>query len=121
MLACAAAMVGNSSSGIVEAPSQGLPVVNIGTRQEGRVRGENVIDVGYPREEIVRGIRQALDPSFRVRLQGASNPYGNGRASSMIVQRLKDVPLDDRLLRKRFFDQPMEVGTRLDRVGADVR
>ena len=60
----AAAMVGNSSSGIIEAPSFSLPVVNIGLRQEGRLRGKNVIDVPYNTNAILKGIRQAL--RFRV-------------------------------------------------------
>jgi len=55
LMSKAAAMVGNSSSGIIEAPSFQLPVVNIGTRQEGRVKAANVIDVGYSREEVLGG------------------------------------------------------------------
>ena len=101
----AAAMVGNSSSGIIEAPSLGLPVVNIGTRQQGRLRAENVIDVGYRREEILRGLEEALRPPFRQQLQGRPNPYGDGHASEMIVSRLREVVLDDRLLRKRFVER----------------
>ena len=100
----AAAMVGNSSSGIIEAPSFGLPVVNIGTRQTGRVKAGNVIDVAPDRAEIVNGIRQALLPEFRARLRGAANPYGDGHASQVIVERLKAVPLDSRLTTKRFCD-----------------
>ena len=104
MMACAAAMVGNSSSGIVEAPSFGLPVVNIGTRQDGRLKAENVIDVGNQREQIMRGITEALSPTFRERLRGLMNPYGDGSATPKIVSRLHEVALDDRLLRKRFID-----------------
>lgn len=104
LMACAAAMVGNSSSGIVEAPSLRLPVVNIGTRQQGRLRAGNVIDVGNRREEIRTGIRQALSPAFRERLKDLVNPYGTGQAAELIVKRLRTVPLDDRLIRKRFVD-----------------
>lgn len=104
MMAFAVAMVGNSSSGIVEAPSFGLPVVNIGTRQRGRVRAGNVIDVGYGREEIRRGIEKALQPEFRACLRGMANPYGDGHAAELIVQRLQDVTLDDKLVMKRFVD-----------------
>jgi len=107
MMACAAAMVGNSSSGIVEAPSFGLPVVNIGTRQQGRLRAENVIDVGYGREEIMQGIRQALRPEFRGRLRACSNPYGDGHAAEIIVHHLTEIPLDARLIHKRFVDVPV--------------
>jgi UDP-N-acetylglucosamine 2-epimerase (non-hydrolysing)/GDP/UDP-N,N'-diacetylbacillosamine 2-epimerase (hydrolysing) len=102
----AAAMVGNSSSGIVEALSFQLPVVNIGTRQKGRVRAANVIDVGYGRAEIVNGIRQAVSSEFRSRLDQLKNPYGEGQAADAIVKRLADVQLDERLIVKRFVDQP---------------
>lgn len=104
LMAVAVAMVGNSSSGIIEAPSFGLPVVNIGTRQTGRVRGANVIDVGYTRAEILSGIRAAAQSEFRERLRQIENPYGQGQASQRIVDRLKSVPLDDRLILKRFLD-----------------
>ena len=96
------AMVGNSSSGLIEAPSFGLPVVNIGSRQRGRLRGPNVIDVGYGRDDILRGLETALAPGFRERLQGAPNPYGDGRSAPRIVRVLREVPLDARLVQKRF-------------------
>ena len=102
LMAVAAAMVGNSSSGIIEAMSFALPVVNIGTRQAGRVRLENVIYVGYQRDDIMAGLRQALAPDTRARLQGRANLYGDGFAAGRIVAKLKAVPLDSRLLRKRF-------------------
>ncbi len=105
----AAAMVGNSSSGIVEAPSFALPVVNIGTRQTGRVQGANVINVGNDREDIVLGIRRAMEPGFRESLRGVPNPYGDGHASGRIVDRLNDVPLDERLRVKRFLDVGLPV------------
>jgi len=107
LMAIAMAMVGNSSSGIIEAPSFGLPVVNIGTRQTGRVKAANVIDVGYERTEILKGVLKALRPEFRAGLRQLSNPYGFGRASEIIVAKLKDVPLDNRLLVKRFRDLDM--------------
>jgi len=98
----AAAMVGNSSSGIIEASSFELPVVNIGTRQDGRLRSPNVIDVTYTKEAIADGIRSAVDPSFKRSLIGMVNPYGSGNASDKIVDVLKKTVLGDRLLRKRF-------------------
>jgi UDP-N-acetylglucosamine 2-epimerase (non-hydrolysing)/GDP/UDP-N,N'-diacetylbacillosamine 2-epimerase (hydrolysing) len=103
-MSLAAAMVGNSSSGIIEAASFGLPVVNIGNRQQGRMHGRNVIDTGYSRDAILAGIRQTTDPEFRRTLEGMVNPYGEGRAAPLIVARLKEVPLDDNLLLKAFFD-----------------
>ena len=104
LMAVSAAMVGNSSSGIIEASSFRLPVVNVGTRQAGRVRGSNVIDTTHEREAVLEGIRRAVDPAFRQGIEGLVNPYGRGRAAETILQVLKKVPLDDRLIRKRFFD-----------------
>jgi UDP-hydrolysing UDP-N-acetyl-D-glucosamine 2-epimerase len=100
LLEHAAAMVGNSSSGLIEAPSFGLPVVNIGSRQHGRLRGDNVIDVGYGRDEILRAVDRALAPGRRDRLRRSPNPYGDGRAAGRIVRVLREVPLDARLLQK---------------------
>lgn len=104
LMSVAAAMVGNSSSGLIEAPSFRLPVVNIGTRQAGRVAAENVIQVGYDRAEITAGIESALQPKFREGLRQMMNPYGNGKAAEKIVDTLKTVKLDDRLIRKRFYN-----------------
>lgn len=106
MMSLAAAMVGNSSSGIVEAASFQLPVVNIGTRQDGRVRARNVIDVGYSQAQISEGIHKALDRQFRDSLSGLVNPYGIGDASSIILKRLKSTVLGDALLKKKFHDMP---------------
>lgn len=104
MLAVAAAMVGNSSSGIIEAPSFELPVVNVGARQEGRVRAANVIDVANDRAEIADGLARALDPSFRASLRGLRNPYDYGGAAGSMVERLASVELDRALVTKRFHD-----------------
>lgn len=101
----AAAMVGNSSSGLIEAPSFGLPVVNIGSRQAGRVRGANVIDVADGRENILTGIRKALTLEFKNGLTNKLNPYDAGRAASdVIVEKLKSVKLGEHLLLKKFCD-----------------
>lgn len=102
LMAVAAAMVGNSSSGIIEAMAFGLPVVNIGTRQAGRLRPKNVIDVGYGCEEIIAGLRQALLPESRSILRGVVNPYGDGHAAERIAACLKEASLNARLLYKRF-------------------
>jgi len=104
MMALATAMVGNSSSGIVEAASFELPVVNVGSRQRGRVRGANVIDVDYERTSILEGLQKALEPGFRASLRGIHNPYDSGGASERIVEVLEQVRLDDRLVMKRFHD-----------------
>jgi len=104
MMAFAAAMVGNSSSGIVEAASLKLPVVNIGTRQQGRIRGENVLDVGYSHAEICAAIAKAVSPEFRAGLDDLVNPYGDGSAAEKIVKKLKETKLGNELLVKRFCD-----------------
>ncbi|MCX6566553.1 MAG: UDP-N-acetylglucosamine 2-epimerase [Candidatus Aminicenantes bacterium] len=104
LMAHCVAMVGNSSSGLIEAPSFALPVVNVGTRQRGRVRSANVIDVNYDHAEILAGIRRAVQPGFRETLRQLKNPYGSGQASEIIIERIKTVPLDDRLLIKQFCD-----------------
>jgi UDP-hydrolysing UDP-N-acetyl-D-glucosamine 2-epimerase len=96
------ACVGNSSSGIKETPAFGCPTVNIGSRQEGRLRGTNVIDVEYDREAIVAAIRRCLfDESFRTACSNADNPYYLGDAGPKIANVLATVALDQRLLRKR--------------------
>ncbi len=86
-------MVGNSSSGIFEAPSFELPVVNIGSRQGGRVRAMNVIDVACTVEGIVAGIRASMKAAFLEGLRGLKNPYGAGNASGRIVEILRVVDL----------------------------
>lgn len=99
------AMVGNSSSGIIEAPSFKLPVVNIGMRQEGRLRAENVIDVDCSEDAILAGIKKAIHPLFGNQISGLVNPYKQrGSASTIIVNRLKNIPLDEKLRVKFFYD-----------------
>jgi len=104
-MALAAAMVGNSSSGIVEAASFKLPVINVGNRQKGRPRPANVIDVGYRTGAIRTGLSKALRPAFRRSLRGLTNPFGDGKAAGRIVRALA-VPLGEQLLHKRFHDLP---------------
>ncbi|MDC0357807.1 UDP-N-acetylglucosamine 2-epimerase [Oligoflexia bacterium] len=108
MMTYAEAMVGNSSSGVIEAASFALPVVNIGTRQAGRMRGKNVIDVGYSAPEIIAGVQQATDPKFKESLAGLENPLGDGTAAEKIIAQLKAAKLDQQLLMKIFYDLPKE-------------
>ena len=91
---------------MLEAAPLGLPVVNVGTRQTGRIRTANIIDVGYTRDEILQGIRKAVSNSYNAAIKNIVGPYGNGHASECIVSALKQVVLDDRLLIKRFVDCP---------------
>jgi UDP-hydrolysing UDP-N-acetyl-D-glucosamine 2-epimerase len=100
----ATAMVGNSSSGIIEAASFRLPVVDVGIRQRGRMRPPNVIAADGDLESIRVAIDRALDPAFRRTLDGIVNPYGDGHAGERIADVLATIPLDDRLLVKTFHD-----------------
>ena len=100
----AAAMVGNSSSGILEAASFELPVVDVGLRQRGREHGQNVTHVACDRSLILRAIEQATEPDFRASLNGLSNPYGDGYSAKRIVDVLRSATLDDRLIIKRFHE-----------------
>jgi len=95
------AMVGNSSSGIMEAASIPLPVVDVGLRQRGRERATNVLDAPAVRAGIVAAVRRAVDPRFRRGLAGLVNPYGDGTASRRIVDVLARTPLGGELLIKR--------------------
>lgn len=97
-------MIGNSSSGIWEAPTFGLPVVNIGPRQDRRYRAKNVIDVDFDAVSIHSAIQKALNPGFKDSLQRLSNPYGDGKATPRILNTIKTIGLDDRLLKKHFDD-----------------
>ncbi|MBL8836194.1 MAG: UDP-N-acetylglucosamine 2-epimerase (hydrolyzing) [Alphaproteobacteria bacterium] len=101
LLRQAAVLVGNSSSGILEAPSFKLPVVNIGSRQHGRLRASNVIDVGFDRAAIAAAMRAALDdPQFRTRLADCRNPYGDGHTAERTVDVLRRLALDPALTAK---------------------
>ena len=100
----AAAMVGNSSSGIIEAASFQLPVVNIGRRQEGRPRSGNVLDCDDSASGIEAALGRALSAEFQAYCRGVKNIYGDGCAAGRIVGVLRAVELDERLLIKRFFD-----------------
>lgn len=104
LLSLARAMVGNSSSGIIEAASFELPVVDIGPRQRGREHAHNVLHVEADASQIAAAIERATSPSFRDSLRGMKNPYGEGRAGEAIARRLAQVSLGDELISKRFYD-----------------
>ena len=94
------AMVGNSSSGIMETASFAMPAVNIGMRQQGRERARNVIDAPAETAAILSAITQALSPEFRESLRGMVNPYGDGTAANTIARVLTTVPLDGLLIKQ---------------------
>jgi GDP/UDP-N,N'-diacetylbacillosamine 2-epimerase (hydrolysing) len=99
-------VVGNSSSGLAEAPSMGVGTINIGDRQKGRLSASSVIHC----EPNLRSIREALkrlyEPTFRNSLVATINPYGSGGASQMIVEVLRSHPFNG-LIKKQFFDLPV--------------
>lgn len=102
LMKVASVMVGNSSSGIIEAPSFGLPVVNIGIRQQGRERGKNVIDVGHSKQEIIKAIGKALtDKKLLAQVKKCQNPYGDGKAAPRIAEILGKIEITPRLLQKK--------------------
>lgn len=94
-------MIGNSSSGIMETPSLGLPAVNVGIRQRGRERAANVIDVPAERDRILEALERARSGAFRDSLAGLENPYGDGIAGRRIADLIAGVEIDERLLVKR--------------------
>lgn len=94
-------LVGNSSSGILEAPSFGLPSVNIGRREHGRLQGINVINSEHDAAKIREAIHEALSPVFKKRMKECVNPYGDGKAARRIVKILAETPVDEELLVKR--------------------
>lgn len=93
-------MIGNSSSGIMEAASFGLPVVNVGIRQQGRERARNVLDVAAEGAGIVGVLQRALNPAFRKGLRGMANPYGNGKAAKTIARVLASVKVESLLMKE---------------------
>jgi len=98
------AVVGNSSSGIIEAPSFGIGTINIGKRQDGRIRAASVIDCDTSEEDIIKAFAKLYSASFQKQLKNVVNPYGNGGAADKILSVLKEVDLND-LIIKRFYDK----------------
>ncbi len=101
----ACAMAGNSSSGILEAPCFCLPVVNIGSRQDGRIRPANIIDCSCDSKSIVKCLEKALDPEFRKSLENMENPFHKPGTAAAIKNIIKEYDFDGRIT-KIFFDLP---------------
>ena len=99
-MACARCMVGNSSSGLLEAPTFNLPAVNLGRRQQDRVRGDNVIDAPFDVKAIEEAIQLGCSQSFHDTLVDSESPYGDGKSASRILGLLEHTIIDDRLLIK---------------------
>lgn len=97
------AVVGNSSSGIIEAPSFYVPTINIGDRQKGRIRAESVIDVQPDSDSLVKALNIVLSDSFVASCEKINNPYGNGYTTQQIMTVLKDKQIPKNL-KKPFYD-----------------
>ena len=94
-------VIGNSSSGIIEAPAFGKPTVNIGNRQDGRLRASSIIDVGVAKQEIQTAIETALSPTWRERCAKTVSSYKSSNTAQLIADTLKNAELN---LHKTFFD-----------------
>lgn len=98
-------VLGNSSSGIIEAPSFHVPTVNIGDRQRGRLQAESVINCGVSAEEIVESIKVATDTKHKDLCKTILSPYGNGHASEKIAKKTVEVILKEHIdLKKKFYN-----------------
>ena len=98
----AAALVGNSSCGLAEAPLYGLPAVNVGRRQRGREHAANVRFVPHDPGEIRTALERAVfDGAYRAEVAACESPYGDGRAGERIAEIVAGLEIDDRLMTKR--------------------
>jgi len=100
LMSGASLFIGNSSAGLMETPYFGLPTINIGLRQRGRVRDNNVIDAPPEKEKILKAMDKALSHEFRQQIKN-HYVFGNGRAGEKIYKILKEVELGDKLLMKK--------------------
>ena len=103
-----AAVVGNSSSGIVEAPSFHIPTVNIGNRQQGRICADTVINCGYEVEDIQMALDKAFSKEFRNMLPDMNNPYEKAGTSELIVEKIREMLSKDQGVKKHFYDVEFE-------------
>jgi len=99
-------VVGNSSSGLAEAPSFGIGTINIGDRQKGRLKADSVIDCQPNSQDILKALGHLYSPEFQQTLKSVKNPYGTGGASGTISKILADYPLEN-ILKKRFYNLPV--------------
>lgn len=97
------AVVGNSSSGLAEAPSFKIATVNIGDRQKGRIKAESIIDCESNKESILKSFIKLYSKEFQKNLENVTNPYGDGCASQKIIEEIKKTNLNN-ILKKSFYD-----------------
>ena len=96
-------VVGNSSSGLIEVPSFKKATINIGDRQQGRVKATSVIDCETDNSEIEKAIKKALSVEFKEELKASKNPYGDKNSSIEIVEVLKSIDLKS-IIKKQFYN-----------------
>ena len=96
-------VIGNSSSGIIEAPFFKIPTINLGDRQKGRIQGQTVINSILESNSIIKSINVGLSDKFKNRIKNSLNPYGNENASKKILDVLGKVDLK-KLINKKFYD-----------------
>lgn len=104
LLSLASVLIGNSSSGIIESSSFKLPVINIGTRQLGREKAQNVIDVDYSSKEILDALSYIKTDEYQMKLKNCKNPYGDGKASEKICEVINGIEINIDLLNKKFVE-----------------
>lgn len=98
-------VIGNSSSGLLEAPSFGIPTINIGDRQKGRIQADSVINCKPRKGDIAKSINLALSEEFVQKAKKTVNPYGNGDTSNKVIEVIKDYLLNNKIdLKKKFYD-----------------
>lgn len=105
LLALSSAVVGNSSSGLMEAPTLGIPTVNVGPRQDGRLLASSVICCGTGANEIREAIARALSSEFVESIQGLSSPYGESGAADRVLALLETTSFDN-LEPRKYYDSP---------------
>lgn len=96
-------VLGNSSSGISEAPSLKKATINIGNRQKGRIKAPSIIDTKCDKSKILKAIKKAYSKDFQAKLKSVKNPYGSGFASKKIIKVLENIKLNG-ILKKKFYD-----------------
>ncbi|HHY91169.1 MAG TPA: UDP-N-acetylglucosamine 2-epimerase (hydrolyzing), partial [Clostridiales bacterium] len=98
-------VIGNSSSGLIEAPSFKVPTINIGDRQKGRMQAESVIHCKPNKEDIQKAMEIALSEEFKKKVKNTVNPYGDGNTSERVVKTIRDFVLGGKIhLKKKFYD-----------------
>jgi len=97
-------VIGNSSSGIIEAPSLRIPTINLGNRQEGRVKSNSIINIGHSQKKIISSIKKCLTVAFKKKIKKTSNPYYKKDTALKITNIIKNKVLTRNKITKEFYD-----------------